>query len=1045
MITTLTAVVRRAAAAAFSLLLLAGPPYLLLRFTDPPLPDRPPTWNTVVTTLTGRLSDDMILTVLTALLWAAWASFVWSLLAELATALTGRRLPQPRALTPARGLATLLVTMITSSVLATAAHATAAPPAAQARPAAATAIAATGADIDTLDRTADTTPASSSPAITADAPALTDMPVTLVADGRPYTHIVKRGDTLSKIAQQWLGDADRWPEIFALNRGTHYPHVGGTLRNPNIIHPGWTLDLPDDATPPPGHRPHQPTPPPSTAPAPTPAAPTPSSPPTTNAPAPTASNRAPSESTPAAPTDDGSRPARADQGVSLPSGSWIDGGLAAAILAALALVWAHRQRRYRPRTPSEPRRAPAPAAAPIPQVIRQIRRGLHADATALDLPHLNPDEHHSEAAADVAPRAGHDTNTAPHDAGAAPEPANVTALHAGPVAPALTHPLSAVWPPAGLGLTGPGAHAAARGFLTAALATTGDEPPDARPTVIIPASTAATLLGAAAIDLPRTPRLTVTADLDDALITLEHQALHRSRLVYDHEVDTVDAVRAADPGEESLAPIMLLADASSRHGRTRISALLTQGGRLDIHGVFLGAWPDGDTAIVATDGTVTRAPTDARHGPHPADVERLAVLDPTETVDLLVTLAEAHTGQPPAPAPVEPAPPPQPAPPPPPEPPQDAPTRTAADTPQHHALDTDEPEPGVADTAPDASDAAAGSQPDPTHDGAAGRPDLSGTDHHPPPMQSASAEHETLTGADAVQSTPPDIDRTSTAHAQPTADDPCAVAPGRLDEPAPHSRAPAAARVERVRVTVLGRPALVDASQPRTLRTKSLELLVYLAARDGTASTEEILEDLLPEAPSSRALHRLHTYVSDLRAVLRQHAGPGSYLTNPHQSYRLNPDRFDIDLWRLRAALRTPGNDPTRTPKLRYAVDHYRPLAEDCDYEWLDAYRHTAQRDALDAVTALLDAYADNPTEQAAVCATALPHHPYNELLHQQAMRAHAALGDLDAVRALRRALTQRLREIDAEPTEETLHLAHQLIDDARPQRHPRPSDGQPA
>nr|WP_247661630.1 hypothetical protein [Micromonospora sp. U21] len=48
------------------------------------------------------------------------------------------------------------------------------------------------------------------------------------------------------------------------------------------------------------------------------------------------------------------------------------------------------------------------------------------------------------------------------------------------VSPALDNPLSTLWPPAGLGLTGPGADAAARGLLTAALASGGVDHPEAR-------------------------------------------------------------------------------------------------------------------------------------------------------------------------------------------------------------------------------------------------------------------------------------------------------------------------------------------------------------------------------------------------------------------------------------------------------------------------------------------------------------------------------------------------------------------------------------
>ena len=51
------------------------------------------------------------------------------------------------------------------------------------------------------------------------------------------TYTVQSGDTLSGIAQQQLGDASRWPEIFLLNR---------SIRHPDRISPGHVLTLPED-------------------------------------------------------------------------------------------------------------------------------------------------------------------------------------------------------------------------------------------------------------------------------------------------------------------------------------------------------------------------------------------------------------------------------------------------------------------------------------------------------------------------------------------------------------------------------------------------------------------------------------------------------------------------------------------------------------------------------------------------------------------------------------------------------------------------------
>ena len=63
---------------------------------------------------------------------------------------------------------------------------------------------------------------------------LTDMSDGRAGGGQSYT--VKSGDTLSKIAKQFYGDASQWKKIHAANRAK--------IPNPDLIHPGDQLTIP---------------------------------------------------------------------------------------------------------------------------------------------------------------------------------------------------------------------------------------------------------------------------------------------------------------------------------------------------------------------------------------------------------------------------------------------------------------------------------------------------------------------------------------------------------------------------------------------------------------------------------------------------------------------------------------------------------------------------------------------------------------------------------------------------------------------------------
>lgn len=53
--------------------------------------------------------------------------------------------------------------------------------------------------------------------------------------GKTYT--VKSGDSLSKIARQFYGDATQWKKIHAANRDA--------IPDPDLIHPGLQLTIPN--------------------------------------------------------------------------------------------------------------------------------------------------------------------------------------------------------------------------------------------------------------------------------------------------------------------------------------------------------------------------------------------------------------------------------------------------------------------------------------------------------------------------------------------------------------------------------------------------------------------------------------------------------------------------------------------------------------------------------------------------------------------------------------------------------------------------------
>jgi len=199
-------------------------------------------------------------------------------------------------------------------------------------------------------------------------------------------------------------------------------------------------------------------------------------------------------------------------------------------------------------------------------------------------------------------------------------------------------------PPGGTGITGQGALGAARAALVAVLASGGPHHPDARGEVVIDTATLATLLGPDVVTLGPWPRLHVADSIDDALTIIEGWLLHRSRILYEHALTDLDELRQQAPDEEALPPIMLITQTPPAGARMRAKVALALGGGLQVTGLLHGEWAHGPTIDVAEDGHTKLAAGQSAE-PIPA---RLPVLDPADAIQILTTLRETQTGEPPA-------------------------------------------------------------------------------------------------------------------------------------------------------------------------------------------------------------------------------------------------------------------------------------------------------------------------------------------------------------------------------------------------------------
>ncbi len=811
-------------------------------------------------------------------------------------------------------------------------------------------------------------------------------------------------DCLWLIAEHELGDAARWPQIYQLNAGRLQPG-GQRLTSPSLIQPGWILRLPPA---PRGHPPaaRPPRRPQHAAPRPAPPARSARPPAHPSAPAPRPSPQ--------------HQPAHraGGPGISLPSGGLAGITLAAAVAAALVLARVHQRRRYRPAQPLTS--ALQPAGPPLPPVITALRRSARPpgpdspdlDLYDIDVPALSPGpdpQGHAPGGTDPDP-GPEDTRPehalpGPHPQAAAPGPggggpgipAAVLASPGGgpPPGPAATLPSATISlgvrggdeihadiaALGGLGLTGPGAPAAARAILASLLSQGLPGQAGMPAEVIIPAADAAALLpgygprdeGGAA----QPAGLSVPASLDAALGQLEAVILHRARMT-----GALDA--AGDPPASSPAvplPAAALIATPHRAASQRLRNVLELGRSLGVAGILLGDWPSGVTCQAAADGVITAAlPGGVLDG------VRLFHLAAGDTAAVISALRAARG-----------------------VPPGDGPGTGLA---------------GVA-VAPDparrADDQPAAPAPPPAfrREPAPAAPD-------PPAFP-------------AVRHLP--ASPAAGSDARPGARAPAAALPARPGSAAGSPAAPPAAGAEPVQVSVLG-PLRITAAG-REIRgglRKARELLAFLTVHPGGVTGEAISEALWPGSAPGYAAGQRALALRKLRDLLRTATGLAApmFVILADERYRLDGALAGVDLWRFQEALddaRLADDDTARLAACQHAAALYRgPFTDGAGYDWAEPYAEAARRRVLDAWTRIAELLEPRDPEQAlAAVETALGHDPYNEYLYQRIMRLQAAAGRPDAVRRTLMLLENRLGELGITPGAETRQAAAALLGAAAP------------
>lgn len=259
----LTAAATAAGTLAVTFTLLAGMPYILWRAAGLPWPEHVSSLSEFTQRLAQPVSDPMVIDLLAVVGWVCWAAFAYTVVRE--TVWYATHLPQLlrdrhthhdhlAALSAKGSLAALCIGTLVVALIGLCRPQTLTgqqPSPREARPH--TVATAPLFPSQTLHPApalvAETTPIQKTAAAPTPARAAPPWETETV---RHIEYTVIEGDTLWDIAHAHMGDALKWPRIYALNKN-RVQNDGARLADPDLIRPGWrlTIPVPGEATPPP--------------------------------------------------------------------------------------------------------------------------------------------------------------------------------------------------------------------------------------------------------------------------------------------------------------------------------------------------------------------------------------------------------------------------------------------------------------------------------------------------------------------------------------------------------------------------------------------------------------------------------------------------------------------------------------------------------------------------------------------------------------------------------------------------------------------------